>query len=173
MINKKWFLSVVPAVMVMAAFMFTSTVCKKTDEVKIDTTKKVVKSPLFVKQGEVYFQDKGRNLIRQIDVEIADSDQKRHLGLMFRENMDTNQGMLFIFPKEEEQAFYMKNTIMPLDIIFITSQHQIVKIYKHTTPYSEKDLPSNKPILYVVEVNAGFSDRFGVKEGQYIDFRRF
>ena len=157
MLNRKQLLSIVPAVVLMAAFMFTNTVCsKKNDDVKIDTTKKQVKNIQFVKQGEVYFQDKGRNLIRQIDVEIADNDQKRHVGLMFRESMDTSQGMLFIFPKEEEQAFYMKNTIMPLDIIFINAQHQIVKIYKHTTPFSEKDLPSFRPVLYVVEVNAGF-----------------
>lgn len=91
---------------------------------------------------------------------------------MYRENMQEDQGMLFIFPVEEYQSFYMKNTIMPLDIMFVNSKKQIVKIHKNTTPYSEKSLPSFNPAVYVVEVNAGFSDKFGIKEGSYIDWRR-
>lgn len=169
--------SIIPAILLVGIFIFTNAVCNKnTDNVKNnsgqDTAKKKV-SIQFVKQGEVYFQDKNRNLVKQIDVEIADNDDKRHRGLMFREKMDTSQGMLFIFPSEEEQAFYMKNTILPLDIIFINAKKQIVKTYKRTTPFSEKDLPSFKPILYVVEVNGGFTDWFNVKEGDYIDFRKF
>ena len=80
--------------------------------------------------------------------------------------------MLFIFSIEETQAFYMKNTIMPLDIIFITAKKEIVKIYKNTTPYSEKDLPSLQPILYVVEVKAGFCDKYNIKESDFIDWRK-
>jgi uncharacterized membrane protein (UPF0127 family) len=81
--------------------------------------------------------------------------------------------MLFIFPTEEPESFYMKNTIIPLDIIFINSKRELVKIYKYTTPYSEQDLPSIKPIRFVVEVNAGFCDTYNIKEGDFIDWRRF
>jgi uncharacterized membrane protein (UPF0127 family) len=127
----------------------------------------------FVKQGEVYFEDRNKSMVKKIDVEIADNEDKRHLGLMYREKMEEDQGMLFIFPAEEPESFYMKNTIIPLDIIFINSKRQLVKIYKYTTPYSEQDLPSIKPIRFVVEVNAGFCDKYNIKEGDFIDWRRF
>ncbi len=154
-------------------FLFTNVVCKKDNELnKIDSSSKKQYKIQFVKQGEVYFQDKNKNVIKAIDVELAETPDKRHTGLMYRDNMEESQGMLFIFDKEEPQGFYMKNTIMPLDIIFINGKKEIVKIYKHTTPYSEEDLPSLKPILYVVEVKAGFTDKYNIKEGDFIDWRR-
>jgi uncharacterized membrane protein (UPF0127 family) len=92
---------------------------------------------------------------------------------MFRENMKEEEGMLFLFPAEEYQSFYMKNTIMPLDIIFVNAKKQIVKIHKNTTPYSEASLPSMKPSIYVVEVIAGFTDKYKIQEGDIIDWRKF
>ena len=154
---------------------FLNTVCTKDkDASNIDTTKKNINIQIpFSKQGEVYFQDKNKNLIKQIDVEIAETDEKRHLGLMYRMKLEENQGMLFIFQDEEEQGFYMKNTMISLDIIFVNSKKQIIKIHKNTTPYSSKTLPSVKPALYVVEVIAGFTDKYGIKEGDQIDWRKF
>ena len=159
---------------IFSLLFFTSVVCKReNDSPEIDTTqKKLTPAIQFKKQGEVYFQDKDKNLLKGIDVEIAETDDSRHRGLMFREKMDENQGMLFIFNRNEPESFYMKNTLIPLDIIFITAKKEIIKIYKNTTPLSEKDLPSFKPILYVVEVNAGFTDKYNIKEGDYIDWRR-
>jgi uncharacterized membrane protein (UPF0127 family) len=147
--------------------------CQKEPDVKNDTTdKQDVSKTKFKKQGEVFFQDSLKNLIKKIDVEVAETDDARHLGLMFREGMTEDQGMFFIFQTEEEQGFYMKNTLMPLDIIFVNSKKQIVKIHKNTEPLSEKDLPSVKPALYVVEVISGFTDKFKIKEGSLIDWRR-
>lgn len=157
-----------------SVLFFTNVVCKRdTDSPPIDTTKKKdTPSIAFTKHGEVYFQDKEKNLITAIDVEIAETDETRHRGLMFRDKMEEMQGMLFIFPVEEKQGFYMKNTLIPLDIIFINAKKEIIKIYKNTTPFSEKDLPSNKPAIFVVEVIGGFTDKFKIKEGDYIDWRR-
>ena len=154
-----------------AIIIFSS--CQKEPDVKIDTTdhSEVTKTQ-FKKQGEVYFQDSLKNLVKKVDVEIADNDDARHLGLMFREGMNEDQGMLFLFTKEESQSFYMKNTILPLDIIFVNSAKQIVKIHKNTVPFSEKSLPSVKPAVYVIEVNGGFTDKFGIKEGSQVDWRR-
>jgi len=147
--------------------------CQKHEDVKIDTlNQQDANKTKFTKMGEVYFQDSVKNLKSKIDAEIAETDETRHLGLMYREGMGEDQGMLFIFPDEEIQGFYMKNTIMPLDIIFINSKKQIIKIHKNTTPFSEKTLPSVKPSIYVVEVQAGYTDKFGIKEGYYIDWRR-
>lgn len=147
---------------------------KQPDDIKIDTTNNKDAGKIqFKKQGEVYFQDSAKKLIKEIDVEIAESEETRHLGLMYRENMQETQGMLFLFPNEEYQSFYMKNTIIPLDIIFINSKKQIVKIHRKTEPHSEKSLPSLKPSRYVVEVNGGFTEKFNIKEGDYIEWRRF
>jgi uncharacterized membrane protein (UPF0127 family) len=158
----------------LAFLFFTNVVCKRdTDSPPIDTTKKKEAPSIpFVKQGEVYFQDKDKKLLKGIDVEIAETDETRHRGLMFRDKMEETQGMLFIFPDAEQQSFYMKNTLIPLDIIFISPKKEIIKIYKNTTPLSEKDLPSLKPSTYVVEVIGGFTDKFGIKEGDFIDWRR-
>lgn len=157
-----------------AILFFSNVVCKKEgDTPPIDTgIKKDTPSIKFVKQGQVFFQDKDKKLINTIDAEIAETDETRHRGLMFRDKMEQNQGMLFIFNTEEPQGFYMKNTLIPLDIIFVNSKKEIVKIYKNTTPLSEEDLPSIKPILYVVEVNGGYCDKNNVKEGCFIDWKR-
>jgi len=161
-------------IFISSLLLFTNLMCKKdTDEVKVDTTNQTDSNKTkFKKQGEVFFQDSLKNLVKKIDVEIADTDDARHLGLMFREGMTEGQGMLFIFPSEEVQGFYMKNTVMSLDIIFINSKKRIVKIHKNTEPLSEKTLPSIKQALYVVEVISGFTDKYKIKEGDFIDWRR-
>lgn len=126
----------------------------------------------FQKEGELVFTKHTGDTISKIDIEIADDDQQRELGLMMRRSMNEDNGMLFIFPNETLQAFWMKNTIIPLDIIYVNAQNEIVKIYKNTEPYSEKSLPSNKPSIYVIEVNGGYTDKYGIKEGDKIIWKR-
>ena len=134
---------------------------------------KDVKEPQFVKQGELeFFKKDGKTKITKIDIEIADNDQKTTQGLMYRKSMEENRGMLFIFPKADMHNFWMKNTIMSLDIIFISEKKEIINIHKNTIPYSEKHYPSLKPALFVLEVNAGYSDKYGIKEGDIISFTR-
>lgn len=132
-----------------------------------------VKEPQFVKQGELEFISKKDNkVIKKIDIEIADSELKTQQGLMYRKSMEENRGMLFIFPTAEVRSFWMKNTIIPLDIIFVNEKKEIIKIHKNTVPYSVKSLESIKPALYTVEVNAGFTEKYGIKEGDLINFKR-
>lgn len=126
----------------------------------------------FTKEGELSFNDAKGNLITSIDVEIADTDEQRQLGLMYRDKMDKNQGMLFIFDKEAPQAFWMHNTILPLDIIYVNSKSEIVHIVKNAKPFDDTSLPSVKPAQFVVEVNAGYCDKFGIKVGDKIVWRR-
>lgn len=126
----------------------------------------------FNKQGELRFLDKRANLLYAVDIEIADDEAKRTQGLMYRDSMAENEAMLFIFPEEAERSFWMKNTIMPLDIIYVNAKNQIVTAQKNTVPYLEDSVPSNGPAQYVVEVNAGFCDRHGVKPGDRIEWRR-
>jgi len=116
----------------------------------------------FKKEGELTFVDSVDNLIVKIDIEIADNEYERQLGLMNRESMEEMQGMLFIFPDERYQSFWMMNTLFSLDIIFINSKNEIVTIHKNTTPLSEQSYPSSEPAVYVLEVNAGFCERHNV-----------
>ena len=122
----------------------------------------------FKKEGELTITDSISNPIINIDIEIADNDYERQLGLMNRQSMEEMQGMLFIFPAERYQSFWMVNTLFSLDMIFINSNKEIVTIHKDTTPLSEQSYPSSAPALYVLEVNAGFCERHNVKLGDKV-----
>jgi hypothetical protein len=122
----------------------------------------------FKKEGELTFVDSTGNTIIKIDIEIADNDYERQLGLMNRQSMEEMQGMLFIFPQETYQSFWMLNTLFSLDMIFINSKKEIVTIHKNTTPLSEQSYPSSEPAIYVLEVNAGFCERHNVQLGDKI-----
>lgn len=126
----------------------------------------------FTKEGELSFTDKNGESIARIDIEIADDNQQRQTGLMFRDKMAETEGMLFIFDTEEPQAFWMHNTILPLDILYVNSKMEIVKIIKNAKPFDDSSLPSVKPAQYVVEVVAGYCDKLGIKEGDKIVWRR-
>ena len=126
----------------------------------------------FKKEGELVFTDPNGKEISEINIEIAENDDARMTGLMYRTSMKENQGMLFIFTREEEQSFWMKNTVLALDMIFVNSKMEIVKIHHNTTPFSEQSYSSGKPAEYVIEVNAGYSYRMGIKEGDKIIINR-
>jgi hypothetical protein len=82
--------------------------------------------------------------------------------------MEQMQGMLFIFPQQRYQSFWMLNTMFSLDILFINNDKEIVTIHKNTTPLSEESYPSSEPAIYVVEVNAGFCDKHGINLGDKV-----
>lgn len=105
-----------------------------------------------------------------IDIETVDDDLNRKIGLMGRQELDVNSGMLFVFDKEIPLSFWMKNTFIPLDIIYVNSKKEIVSIQKNCQPQSLKGIPSIYPALYVVEVNAGYCDRNGIFVGDKISF---
>lgn len=127
--------------------------------------------PAFKKEGQLFFIGKAKNdTIRKIDIELATTDEERANGLMNRKSMSDEQGMLFVFPAAEEQSFWMKNTYISLDIIYVNEQLEIVSVQKYATPLSEESLPSFKKAMYVVEVNAGFCDKYHIAYGDRISF---
>ena len=127
--------------------------------------------PKFRKDGELNFVNKNTGeVLLKIDVEIASTDVDKARGLMYRSSMEENQGMLFLMDREEIQSFYMRNTIIPLDIIYVNSKFEIVDIYKNTKILDETSLPSKAPARYVVEINGGLCDKFNIKEGDKIAF---
>ncbi|MDP2363651.1 MAG: DUF192 domain-containing protein [Ignavibacteria bacterium] len=124
----------------------------------------------FTKDGELTFTDSTGTLKTKIDLEIADSEYDKQLGLMNRKEMKENQGMLFIFPRQDYQSFWMRNTLISLDMIFVNDHKQIVTIYKNTKILSDTSYPSSQPAMYVVEVLAGFTDRHNIQVGDKIDW---
>lgn len=126
----------------------------------------------FTKEGELSFTDSLGTPKTKIDLEFADNEYERELGLMKRIEMKESQGMLFIFPDEQIRSFWMRNTLISLDMIFINADMQIVTIHKSTTKLSDQAYPSTKPAMYVVEVTAGFTDRQKIYVGDKIDWKR-
>jgi len=125
----------------------------------------------FTKNGTLSFIKANTNeKIKTIDIEIAKDDYSREKGLMYRRNMFENQGMLFIFEESSPRYFWMKNTYISLDLIYVDENRKIVSFQKSAVPLSEETLPSYKNAMYVVEVIAGFVDKFNIKEGDIIDF---
>ncbi|MEJ5261831.1 MAG: DUF192 domain-containing protein [Ignavibacterium sp.] len=124
----------------------------------------------FSKEGELVFSDSLGNIKTKIDIEIADDDYQRQLGLMNRKEMKENEGMLFIFPRQDWLSFWMRNTLISLDMIFVNENKQIVTIHKNTRILSDSSYPSTRPARYVVEVIAGFTDKYNIQVGDKIDW---
>lgn len=108
-----------------------------------------------------------------IQVEVADTPEERRKGLMHRKELAENRGMLFVFPEEEQRDFWMKNTLIPLDMIFVDSKGKILNIEKaypapNTSDEDLKTYLSNGEAKYVVEVNLNFTDRKGMEEGDRV-----
>lgn len=141
-------------------------------KIPLESVKPVDKAK-FIKEGKViFFSKETKKEIIQIDVEIADNPDEIATGLMYRHCMPDKAGMLFIYEETQPLAFWMKNTYIPLDIIFVDENMQIVTIKKNTKPLSEKLILSNRDSMYVVEVNAGFCDKYGIKIGDYLAYEK-
>ena len=111
----------------------------------------------------------GRELIFR--VEVADTPTKRELGLQYRRDLAADRGMIFLFPTESEHAFWMKNTPIPLDMIFINSDGKIVGIVEQAVPFSldSRSVPATS--RFVLEINGGIAKRNGIKIGDSIRFQ--
>ncbi|HUC99172.1 MAG TPA: DUF192 domain-containing protein [Candidatus Polarisedimenticolaceae bacterium] len=133
----------------MSAVLSTiSAACQAQPKVKIEAA-----------QGEVSFQ-----------VEVAATSEKREVGLMYRRELPADRGMLFIFPAERVNSFWMKNTPIPLDMIFIGRERKIVGIVHETVPFSLDGRSVSVPSQYVLEINGGLSRRYGFKAGDGVKF---
>ncbi|MCF6308668.1 MAG: DUF192 domain-containing protein [Flavobacteriaceae bacterium] len=136
-------------------------------------TKSITKEITFTKEGEIkLLKANTDSVIKTLDLEIAETEYETQTGLMYRHSMEDNQSMLFIFKKEQPRSFYMKNTEFSLDIIYINSKKTIVSIQKNAKPFDKTSLPSTIPVLYVLEVNAGLSEKWGLEVGDYIEWTR-
>ena len=104
-------------------------------------------------------------------VELALTGEEQNRGLMFRKTMATDAGMLFVFDRQSVHTFWMKNTLIPLDIIFIRSDGTIVRI-THAKALDESPLPSGEPVAVVLEIRGGRAAELGIKEGDVASWPR-
>jgi uncharacterized membrane protein (UPF0127 family) len=119
-------------------------------------------------KDEHWVQLKGKRFV----VEIADDDAERERGLMFRTEMASDHGMLFVHDAEDIQSYWMKNTRIPLDIIYFDHDRKLVSV-AHAPPCTLGDrcppFPSDGPALYVLELNAGTADAIGARSGDVLE----
>lgn len=124
------------------------------------------------KDGILDFVCPNASIKASIAIEIAETPETQMQGFMGRSALDDSSGMLFVFERIEPQKFWMKNTPIPLDIIFIGADGCIVNIVESTTPMSNQRYRSKGPIKYVVEVRAGFVKRFKIDSSTCIRWQR-
>jgi len=108
-----------------------------------------------------------------VGVEIAATRSQRSLGLMFRDKLKPSQGMLFVFGSSQDHQFWMKNTKVALDIIFISEEKKVVGVIESARPFSTQSLSIGRPSKFALEVAAGFCARHGVETGARVAFRGF
>jgi len=108
-----------------------------------------------------------------VPVELAVTSQERARGLMYRRDLPSGAGMLFVFPETADHSFWMKNTPLPLDMIFISEDLHVVGIVESTVPFSTRPLRVDQPSRYVLEVHAGFAARKSIASGARVEFRNF
>lgn len=153
--------------LVLAIFSLSSSSCKE--------DKKIIKQTEvnFTKEGELtLFKTSTDSTKITIDIEIADNDYEIQTGLMYRNSMENNQGMLFVFDDVRERSFYMKNTQFSLDLIFISDTKTIVSFQKNAKPFDESSLSSNAPAKYVLEVNSSLVDTWNLTIGDSMSYNK-
>ncbi|MBZ5587088.1 MAG: DUF192 domain-containing protein [Acidobacteriia bacterium] len=110
----------------------------------------------------------------RVSLELAVTDQERQNGLMFRDSVPADHGMLFLFDVDSRVAFWMKNTFIPLDMIWLSTSGEVVDVHTHVQPCRFDPCPNyepSRPGRAVLEVNAGFADAHGVRPGSLLQFR--
>jgi hypothetical protein len=108
----------------------------------------------------------GRSRVFQVEVMKKDEDRAR--GLMYRRYLPADRGMLFDFSKEQPVSMWMKNTYIPLDMIFIAKDGKVVSVAENAEPLSERIIPSGGPVLGVLELNGGVAAQIGLKAGDIV-----
>ena len=116
----------------------------------------------------VTIADSAGNTIVQLAAETAITASEQQRGLMGRNHLPNRGGMLFLNEVEEERVFWMKNTPLSLDLLFINAANQIVSMKTNQPPYTLDPIPSEVPAQYVLEMKAGFADRYGLRTGMMV-----
>ena len=127
--------------------------------------------PAFVREGTLDLLRPDSSVIATIDIEIAEDPQERQQGLMFRRDMSRQQGMLFLFEEPDTLSFWMQNTPLPLDIIFIDSAGRLLNV-EAARPFDQTPVFSEGRAQYVLELRRGTAERLGLSDSTYIRWQR-
>lgn len=141
-----------------------------------EESKKVIKTEpiVFTKEGELnLFKASTDSVLATLNIEIADTEYETQTGLMYRQSMEDDQGMLFSFEEEAMHSFYMKNTEFPLDLIFMKGNGTVASFQENAQPLNESSLSSKSPVQYVLEVNAGLVKEWGLQVGDSMAFVKY
>mgnify|MGYP001215650586 CR=1 FL=1 len=109
----------------------------------------------------------------EFSVEIAITEEERKKGLMFRKSLAIDKGMLFVFPKEDIVKIWMKNTFIPLDIIFISSDYLIMRVVKNAQPLEKRIYSSESKVKYVLEINSGLVEKYDIEKGCKVKIEKY
>jgi uncharacterized membrane protein (UPF0127 family) len=109
----------------------------------------------------------------RFSIEVARTPEQQQLGLMFRNKLAPDAGMLFLYPQPQRIAMWMKNTLIPLDMVFIGADGRIVNIAERTVPLSTAPIYSSNPAVAVLELNGGTAARLGIKPGDTVQYGAF
>jgi hypothetical protein len=110
---------------------------------------------------------------RHFTIELAVSSAQQQQGLMFRRVLAPDAGMLFVFPEAHTATFWMKNTLIPLDMLFIAADGHVADIHELAVPLSEANINSKVPVKAVLELNGGTVSRLGIKDGDLVHHATF
>lgn len=129
--------------------------------------------PKFKHEGNLWVLNPASNdTISKFKIEFADTQAKIQYGMMYRKSVDLESGMLFLMGDSDWRSFYMKNTYVRLDIIFVDADKKVVSIQKNAAPLNTKSLPSEGPAMYVFEIAGGLSDALGIDKGAQLGWER-
>jgi uncharacterized protein len=141
-----------------------------TSDINSTTTSSTPPGRVLDYTRDLRFLNEDGSIISEIRVAVVDTDVTRNMGLMDVRDMPENRGMLFIFEKEAPLTFWMANTPLSLDIIYVNARREIVTIHTNTPPLSEKSFDSSSDAMYAIEVNAGYCLKYDIREGLKVDF---
>lgn len=126
----------------------------------------VPRAPSFPRSELTIHGQDGR--VHRFQVEVADTDERRAWGLMHRDSMPPDHGMIFDFKRDQPVAMWMRNTRIPLDMLFIDREGRVVKIHARAVPFDETSIHSDLPVRGVLELNGGTAARLGLKPGDVV-----
>jgi uncharacterized membrane protein (UPF0127 family) len=127
----------------------------------------------FIQSG-IEFRCERYNLITKtgehpLELKVADTIPKRMHGLMWIESMRGDEGMLFTYPEPSVDSFWMKNTYIPLDFLFLDDDMKVTSVYENAVPHDEHThIKPARPMMYAIEINAGLVKKLGIKAGDYL-----
>ena len=126
----------------------------------------------FIQEGTLTLYNHENQKIATLNIEIADTPYELETGLMYRNSLEEQNGMLFIFDNDQMRNFYMKNTLIPLDLLFIDQNFEILHLYSNAEPYSTESISSQFPVKYVFEISGGLSSKLGIQKGMKIKYTK-